>query len=171
MSSLRQTAVCVLVGVIRLKLHQTDTRQTYQLGQFTGCLRSHRPIITKENIKLHPSHCLCSAIHEVILCLTWPSQLGKRSEKWAGWCAGGSHPEICVAWLATWPSQLPPGPWYTWATEQVNCAKKEPKMAGRMPHVVPPDKCSSFQCNRCLMLFDLILVLFLLFLGQLLRRF
>ena len=73
--------------------------------------------------------------------------------------------------------QLPPGQRYTWTLVQVNCAKKEPKMAGRVPHVVPHFLInvhvgsSSFQCNRCLMLFDLILVLFLLSFGQLLRRF
>jgi len=66
-----------------LKLHQTDTQQTYQLGQFTGCLRSHRPIITEEFFKLYPSH---RVHHEVNLCRP-VFQLG-RLERWerAGWC-------------------------------------------------------------------------------------
>ena len=78
------TNLCwVSVGVHSVKTY-SDTQSTDQLSQSTGCLSFQRPIVTEENIKLHPSHCLCFAQHEVILCLTWLSQLGWRSEKGAG---------------------------------------------------------------------------------------
>jgi len=131
-----------------LKLHQTDIRQTYQLGQFTGCLLSHRPFITKEFFKLHPPHCAHFLRHEVMLCRV-----------------------VQPSWLARLASPAAAGPEIYLGYRAGKLRQKRTKGRAGCHMFVPTDKCSSFQCNRCLMLFDIILVLFLLLLGQLLGRF
>ena len=73
----------------------TDIRQTYQLGQFTGCLLSHRPIITKDNIKLHPPHCAHFLRHEVMLCrVVQPSWLARLA------LPAAAGPEIYLGYRA-----------------------------------------------------------------------
>ena len=66
MSSYCDKLVFILVGVHTVKT-SSDTQPTDQLSQSTGCLSYHRPIVTEENLKLYPSHCVCFAQHEVIL--------------------------------------------------------------------------------------------------------
>ena len=67
MSSYCDKLVFILVGVHTVKT-SSDTQPTDWLSQSTECLSYHRPFVTKENLKLYPSHCVCFAQHEVILC-------------------------------------------------------------------------------------------------------
>ena len=169
------TNLCwVSVGVHSVKT-SSDTQSTDQLSQSTGCLSFQRPIVTEENIKLHPSHCLCSALHEVILCLTWLSQLGWRSEKGAGWCAGGSHRSVqryaLPGWLPSLASSAGPVEYLAYSPGKLRQKSQRWRAGCHLLFQLISFGSSSFQCNRCWLFLFFKLIENLILFGQLLRRF